>query len=82
VERRRDAAATWDLAPNQTLDADTTSFTALVTRLGCNSGVTGDVNDPDIELTDAEVVLTFTVSPANPAPPPARATTRSHTLSS
>ena len=62
----RDAAATWDLAPDQTIDANTTTFVALVTRLGCNSGVTGDVNDPDIEVTDEEVVLTFTVSPGEP----------------
>jgi hypothetical protein len=63
----RDAAATWRLAPSQTLDANTTTFSALVTRLGCNSGVTGDVNNPDIELTDDQVVITFTVSPGEPS---------------
>lgn len=63
----RNAAATWDLAPGQTLAADTTTFTALVTRSGCNSGVTGDVNEPDIELTEAEVVITFAVSPGQPS---------------
>ena len=62
-----EAAATWDLAPDQTLDVDTTTFTALVTRLGCNSGVTGDVNEPDIEAADGEVVITFTVSPGEPS---------------
>ncbi len=59
----RDAAATWDLAPDQSLDAETTTFTALVTRLDCNSGITGEVNEPEIEFTDSEVVITFTVSP-------------------
>jgi hypothetical protein len=62
----RDAAATWDLAPDQSLDAETTTFTALVTRLDCNSGVTGEVNDAEVEFTDTEVVITFTVSPRTP----------------
>lgn len=61
-----EAAATWDLAPDQTLDANTTTFTALVGRLGCNGGVTGEVNDPAIELTDDQVVITFSVSPGEP----------------
>ncbi len=61
-----DAAATWTLAPGQTLDAETTTFTVTVTRSECNSGVTGTVNDPDIELAEDEVVLTFTVSPGEP----------------
>lgn len=42
-------------------------LTALVTRLDCDSGVTGTVNDPDIELADDEVLLTFTVTPGDPA---------------
>lgn len=62
-----DAEATWDVAPDQSLDADTTTFTALVTRLGCNSGVTGEANEPAIEVTDAQVVITFTVSPGEPS---------------
>jgi hypothetical protein len=62
-----DAEATWDVAPGQVLDVDTTTFTALVTRLGCNSGVTGDANEPTIEVTDAQVVITFTVSPGEPS---------------
>ena len=64
---KRDAIAVWDLGGNSTLNADTTTFTALVTRLDCSSGVTGDVNDPDIELADDHVVITFTVSPSEAA---------------
>jgi hypothetical protein len=60
------AAATWDLAKDQTLDSATTAFAVDVTRLGCNSGETGTVNDPDIEVTDTQVVITFTVSPGEP----------------
>ncbi|MGB3829325.1 MAG: hypothetical protein WA962_11170, partial [Ornithinimicrobium sp.] len=58
-----EAVATWDLASRQILGANTTTFTAMVTRLGCNSGVTGNSNDPAIESTDEEIVITFTVSP-------------------
>jgi hypothetical protein len=54
------------VGPDQTLDAQTSTFTADVTRLGCNDGVTGTVNDPNIDVTDDEVVVTFTVSPGPP----------------
>lgn len=57
------ADATWRLDPDQVIDAGTTTFTALVTRLSCNSGVTGEVNDPEVTWEDDQVVLTFTVSP-------------------
>lgn len=62
-----EAAAIWDLAPQQTLDANTTTFTAMVTRLSCNSGVTGEPNDPAIDVTGDQVVITFTVSPGEPS---------------
>ena len=41
---------------------DATSFTAEVTRLDCNSGVTGQVNDPRVE--ESEETITITVSPS------------------
>ncbi len=62
-----DAVATWDLANDQSPDSATTAVTVDVTRLGCNSGETGTVNDPDIEMTDTQVVITFTVSPGEPS---------------
>lgn len=62
----RDATATWRVASDQTVTAETTSFTADVTRLGCNSGETGSVRDPRIEESDDAVVITFTVSPEVP----------------
>ena len=58
------AVATWQPAPGQALEDDTASFTALVTRLDCNSGVTGKVNDPRIEESDATITITFTVRPS------------------
>jgi hypothetical protein len=61
-----EAVATWDLTEDQTPDADTTTFTVDVTRLGCNSGETGTVNDPNIEMSDTQVVITFTASPGEP----------------
>lgn len=61
-----EAVATWDLTKGQAPDSDTTEVTVEVTRLGCNSGETGTVNDPDIEMTDTQVVITFTVSPGEP----------------
>lgn len=61
-----EAVATWDLTKDQVPDSDTTAFTVEVTRLGCNSGETGTVNDPDIEVSDTQVVITFTVSPGEP----------------
>jgi hypothetical protein len=59
-------AAVWELAPDQTVTAAATTFTALVSRLGCNSGRTGDVSAPDIQVTDPQVVVTFAVEPADP----------------
>lgn len=60
------ATAVWEVAPQQQLDASTTEIAVLVTRLGCNSGVTGTVNDPTISITDDDLVITFTVSPGQP----------------
>lgn len=59
-------AAVWDLAPDQTIAGPSTMFTALVSRLGCNNGVTGQVQAPEIRLGDTEVVVTFRVAPGPP----------------
>ncbi|WP_432549113.1 hypothetical protein [Kineococcus arenarius] len=57
----------WNVAPDQSLGADSTTFTALVHRVGCNNGVTGDVNDPTIDVDKDQVVITFTVSSGEPS---------------
>ena len=41
------------------------SFTALVSRVGCNSGVTGPVDKPVVDVTDSMIVISFTVEPSN-----------------
>jgi hypothetical protein len=53
--------AVWEADPGAPPSPDATSFTARVTRLGCNSGVTGTVLRPGVVVTDEEVVVTFTV---------------------
>lgn len=60
-------AAVWFLRPDQNLQASSTRFVALVSRLGCNSGVTGQVLAPDVRLGPAEVVVTFFVAPRQKA---------------
>jgi hypothetical protein len=61
------AAATWTVAPNQEIDASTSELRLLVSRLGCNSGVTGEVQKPDVRVDDEQVVLTFAVEPDEPS---------------
>jgi hypothetical protein len=61
------AAATWAVAPNQEISAATSNFTVLVSRLGCNSGVTGEAQQPEVQLDDGEVIITFTVRPDEPS---------------
>lgn len=61
------AAALWRLAPGAAIGADVTRIDVLVSRVGCNSGVTGDVLEPDIRESPDEVVVTFRVSPGEPA---------------
>jgi hypothetical protein len=55
-------AAVWFLAPDQDLQESSTTFTALVSRLGCNNGVTGQVLEPEIHMSESEVVVTFSVA--------------------
>ncbi len=57
------AVALWELAPGQNLNESTTSLAILVTRLECNSGVTGSVNPPAVTVTDESIIITATVSP-------------------
>jgi hypothetical protein len=61
-------AAVWMLKPGQTLQGSSTKFTALVTRLDCNSGVTGQVLAPQIRFGESEIVVTFAVAPEESDP--------------
>lgn len=58
--------ATWRLAPQVEVDSATTTFEILVSRVECNSGITGTVNEPSVEFGDEEVVITVRVSPGSP----------------
>lgn len=40
----------------------------MVSRIACNSGVTGEVLAPDVQIRDSDVVVTFTVQPENAGP--------------
>ncbi len=60
------ATAIWTVSPQSSVSPESTSIDVLVTRLGCNDGVTGDVNAPDISVREDEIVVTFTVSPGPP----------------
>jgi len=43
--------------------SESSTFTAQVTRLGCSSGITGEVVAPEIVLFESEIVVTFSVDP-------------------
>ena len=58
-----DAPATWTVRAAHQIGPGTTSFTALVSRLGCNNGVTGQVHEPAVSVEDEKVVVTFAVDP-------------------
>jgi len=48
------------------MDRSSRTFTALVSRLGCNNGATGQVLAPEIHMSESEVVVTFSVAPKEP----------------
>lgn len=60
------APGVWELDRTQPLADTAASFTALVTRLGCNNGVTGEVVQPGIQVTKSQIVVTFQVTPDDP----------------
>lgn len=53
--------AVWDVDPEALPTADSSSFTALVTRLGCNGGMTGMVLRPGVRVEETRIVITFAV---------------------
>lgn len=53
--------AVWNIDSNDRPTPASVSFTALVTRLGCNGGETGEVLAPSIAKEEARIVVTFTV---------------------
>lgn len=55
--------AVWDVNPANPPAPSDTSVTAMVTRLGCSGGETGEVLEPEVSADDRRVVLTFSVEP-------------------
>jgi hypothetical protein len=55
--------AIWELEPSERIDSSADSFTAVVSRLGCSGGITGEVFAPTIQLGKSEIVVTFLVAP-------------------
>lgn len=58
--------ATWSLAPAELLDPKTTFLIVEVTRLGCASGITGTVLDPQIQYDETQVLLRTDVERIGP----------------
>ena len=59
----RGDAAGWKLGAADSVSPTSESSIAYVTRLGCSSGITGEVYPPDIVIGDRDVVVTFSVAP-------------------
>jgi hypothetical protein len=57
------SSATWQPAPGATIKGATTEFTAIVSRVGCSSGVQGEPQSPTIEYGKSEIRVTFTIAP-------------------
>lgn len=53
--------AIWEIEDASPPTSESTAFTASVTRLGCASGETGEVQEPDVAIEAERVVVTFTV---------------------
>lgn len=58
--------ATWTIDNTSPPRKSATSFRALVKRLGCASGETGEVHEPMVTFTEQRIVVTFTVEPLPP----------------
>ena len=59
-------AAVWVIRDAHSVSTESKEFTADVTGLGCNDGVTGTVLRPTIREDAAQIVVTFTVEPVSP----------------
>jgi len=55
--------ATWRIDPTAPPSADARSFTALVSRSGCNGGVTGTPLEPEVVKGETWIAVSFDVVP-------------------
>jgi hypothetical protein len=63
---RNAAAGVWELDREKLPSATSTKFVALVSRLGCNNGVTGKAVKPVVKMSKSQIVVTFQVTPGKP----------------
>lgn len=56
-------AATWTVAEDDPPTTDAESFTAMVERLGCSGGETGEVQEATVVADDGQIVVTMSVEP-------------------
>lgn len=54
--------AVWKLESATDVVTSSTTFTALVNRLGCSGGSTGEVLEPTVEVGETDIVVTFFVA--------------------
>ncbi len=64
TSQSRGEPAVWFISSHDNVTSASRSFTAYVTRLACNGGVTGAVLRPTIDERDTRIVVTFTVKPS------------------
>jgi len=57
------ATATWTVADDVPPTEDAESFTAMVERLGCSGGETGEVLEPNVVTDKEQIVVTMSVEP-------------------
>ena len=63
----RDTEASWRVDEADPPSAVSSSFVALVQRVGCNSGITGELDEPTIEVDADQIVITFVTLDPPPA---------------
>lgn len=63
TEPAEGSTAVWTTDDTAPPSRDSESFTALVTRLECSSGQTGEVLEPHVTADGDRIVVTFTVAP-------------------
>ena len=60
------ATATWTVVDDDPPTTTAESFTAMVERLGCSGGETGEVLEPAVVANEVRVVVTVSVEPLPP----------------
>lgn len=58
-----ETSAVWQVGAPGDVNADSSTIAVLVTRVACNSGVTGTVDTPTVSIETDRIVVSFTVSP-------------------